>query len=94
MQKYENILKFNTKGVKNFSDLTIIKSRKRKTAQMIIEMTTKDETRGNDLSEQESMLHFVDIHQLFWIIPCSDTSKKTLQCYSVTQPHNHNKVFR
>ena len=59
------ILKFNTKGVKNFSELTIIKNRKRKTAQMMIEMTTKDETRGNDLSETGVHAHFVDIHQLF-----------------------------
>ena len=32
---------------------------------MIIEMTTKDESRGNDLSETKSMTHFVDIYQLF-----------------------------
>ena len=32
---------------------------------MIIEMTTKDETRGNDLSETGVHAHFVDIHQLF-----------------------------
>ena len=37
------LFKFNTVGVKNFSDLTIIKSCKRKTAQIVIELTIKCE---------------------------------------------------
>ena len=37
------LLKFNTKGVKNVYDLTIIKSCKRKTAQIIIELTITHE---------------------------------------------------
>ena len=44
MQKYGKSLRFNTKGVKNFSDLTIIKSCKRKTAQIIIELTINHES--------------------------------------------------
>ena len=38
MQRYGKILKFNTKGVKNFSNLTIIKDLPTETAQIIIEM--------------------------------------------------------
>ena len=43
MQKYGKSLRFNTKGVKNFSDLTIFKSRKRKTAHIIAKFTMNDE---------------------------------------------------
>ena len=43
MQRYRKILKFNTKGVKNFSNLTIIKDLPTETAQIIIEMTINNE---------------------------------------------------
>jgi len=38
MQRYEKVLKFNTKGVKNFLYLTMIKDLPTETAQIIIEM--------------------------------------------------------
>ena len=40
----EIILKFNTKGVKNFLDLTIIKSCKRKTALIVIDLAINNES--------------------------------------------------
>ena len=38
LQRYGKSMKFNTKGVKNFSNLTIIKDLPTETAQIIIEM--------------------------------------------------------
>ena len=43
MQRYEKVFRFNTEGVKNFLYLTIIKSRKRKTAYMIVKMIINQE---------------------------------------------------
>ena len=74
MQIYEIILKFNTFGVKNFSDLTIIKISKQKTAHF-----APTEINHSDLPIITSSRTKGDMHQL----PGIRITK--LQCYNVTR---------